>query len=81
MLPAPEQCLLYDVLGRLHITVDQREHESHQRLAVGTHPGARAALTSGSGHDSNTPRSACMFISRRDPAPACRQGGNYYDIE
>lgn len=65
VLPAPEHCLLHDVFGRLHVTIDQREHKSHQREAIGVHPGVRASVTTRSGHDSNTPRSARTFISRR----------------
>src|SRR5215472_18433695 len=69
VLPAPEQCFLDDILRCLHVTIDEREHESHQRQAVGAHPGVRAAVTTRSSHDRTTPPAANTFISRLERAP------------
>jgi hypothetical protein len=52
VLPAPEHGFLDDVFDRLHVAIDQREHKSHQRQAVGAHPDVRASVTARSGHDS-----------------------------
>ena len=46
-IPLDENALptIDDVFRDLHVTIDEREHKSHQRHAVGVHPGVRAAVT------------------------------------